>query len=454
MRTAETFSNRAIQMEETGHSDFTGVTAHLQHAALLRVRNQLREAEASIRYALQKISNSNKLYGLCVDDLVSTLIAAKQYDEAAKALLKKNKPALFNDVNPDQIRLASIRLQQGQNEECIRITEEQEKLAIDGRLDYGRVAADLEYMRGLALKASHRNARARAELQKSVNNYVQSCGLEAIVPSRFLASDAPALPVSPAQGHLYDYKLVSDWDESANWKYASELENAAVSGITRRMLQPPPDVVPLFIVGFEFPASIKSLDLSGARKSVVTAWLSAPGASSTLETINLSGAELDKSNAMQLTKFSQLKRLNLADAELPDEFIASLSQIKKLDSIDLSGQSLNSQTVSALARLPMLQNLNLAYCTLPFAEIAKLANLQKLSIVGSNARDVDVPNLCRLPQLQNLDISSTNIGDSSVSSLGNIRTLKRISISSAKFSEVGRKRLVDLGCRYRLTVEQ
>lgn len=327
-------------------------------------------------------------------------------------------------------------------------------------------AASIYELLGDACKVSGLNARAVAEYNHArqifrgeytpswcdINRLQQK--LEAVPLTASTAGNARSLPTVPADGHLFEYQKVSDWREGENWRYRGELSANPNIVLKSAMLQPPPDVIPTFIKNAKVPSGVEYLDLSGARKSVVDAWLSACASAPSIKRINLNGAEVDDSVIDKCVKLAGLTEIDLSDTTLSAKTVAALGKVKSLTSINLSGQTLMPADIAALAQLPALKKLVVSSSQLPATDLVKLSHLEYLDASSSNLTDAAAAAIGQLSTLSYLDISSTGMGDGSVDALARMPRLQKILLGGAKFTANGKQRLFSLGSKRSLTEMQ
>ena len=132
-----------------------------------------------------------------------------------------------------------------------------------------------------------------------------------------------------------------------------------------------------------------------------------------IESLVLTGSQLDENACRLLGEFQSLTWLDLTTARLPNADFEWLSRLKDLERLSIEGTVLNyKQFLEAVATLPHLEDLDLSSCSFQVADLEPLrgnSSIKSLWLTNSPVDENLLSILKTLPSLQFCEVSGTKI---------------------------------------------
>ncbi len=158
-----------------------------------------------------------------------------------------------------------------------------------------------------------------------------------------------------------------------------------------------------------------------------------------LETLDLSGTNVNDEGLTELAKLKNLKTLYLKDEEkITNKGLANLAPMSKLETLNLSKSTwLTGVGLSAVSKLPSLTILRLDKSDIKdhdLAQINELKNLKLLALRQTQVGDKGVEHLVNTGITQ-LDLENTKISDRGLDSLAKMFRLKELGLRGCSLTE-------------------
>lgn len=157
-----------------------------------------------------------------------------------------------------------------------------------------------------------------------------------------------------------------------------------------------------------------------------------------LQTLDLTGVNLETFNCQLFAQWADLESLSLSKVKLSREnkeqlSMISLSSLKKLDLSHTDSHGYFQ--ISSFA--PHLVELNLAFSNVTSGDVKKLAlikNLEKLNLSNTKISSASIKFLSKLDHLRSLDLKGTNLWDADFSAFSHLTSLEELNLDEADLS--------------------
>jgi uncharacterized protein (TIGR03067 family) len=165
-----------------------------------------------------------------------------------------------------------------------------------------------------------------------------------------------------------------------------------------------------------------------------------------LETLMMFRINITNVGAAKFAGMRALKMLVLNDTQVTGELLQELP-CPDLQSLSLTGPQVEDRGLDNLARFPKLVSLALANSRISDATlttIGQLRDLEHLTVSAPAITDAGLAELASLAKLQSLDLSKTAITDASSALLGRFSQLQTLNLSDTRLTSAGLKALASL----------
>lgn len=193
-----------------------------------------------------------------------------------------------------------------------------------------------------------------------------------------------------------------------------------------------------------FP-TLRALHLSGGNLS--DDQMNFVGGLTSLEELDLGGAQINDAALRHLQKLPRLRSLNLPGS-ITVAALAHLAALDHLESLSLNQIKINDDDFRHLTALPRLRVLRLWSSTVSdeaLGHVGKLTSLEELRLERTDVTDAGLSRLRRLIRLKRLCLTGTGITDQGLKHLRAMTRLERLEITNTNVSGVGFAQLDGLG---------
>jgi Leucine-rich repeat (LRR) protein len=166
-----------------------------------------------------------------------------------------------------------------------------------------------------------------------------------------------------------------------------------------------------------------------------------------LESLSVSGREINGRGLKHLHDLPQLKELKIIMRKVDDEGMEGLKGLTSVTSLSLGDTTISDAGLACVEGLTALEYLNVRNTLITDAGLAYLkglASLRTLVLMGTRITDAGLANLQNLASLRTLWLQGTDVTDTGLAYLKGLRSLKQLYLSSTQISDVGLVNLKEL----------